>query len=108
MSAGQPRRCTDSSRVVVRLRPYARPMNRREGAFLALTVIGFVVPNTMVAAYLIDHGGMAGYLDAWFDSLPAAQLAVDLGIVFVSFTLFAWWEGMRLGMRSWWVPIPAS
>jgi hypothetical protein len=83
-------------------------MNRREGLFLALTVIGFLVPNTMVAIYLIDHGGTGGYLEAWFDSLPAAQLVADLGIVFVAFALWAWWEGKRLGMRSWWVPIPAS
>jgi len=37
-----------------------------------------------------------------------ALLALDLSISFVAFALWAAWEGRRLGMRSWWVPVPAS
>jgi hypothetical protein len=84
-------------------------MNWRERTLLALAIVGFVAPNTMIAVYLIDHGGDLGaYFEAWTASLPAAQLAADVSIAFVAFALWAAREGRRLGMRSWWVPIPAS
>lgn len=84
-------------------------MTRRERTLLVLTLIGFLVPNTMVVAFFIDHGvDVGGYLAEWFDSLPAAQLAADLVIAAVTFVLWAAWEGRRLGMSTWWVPVPAS
>jgi hypothetical protein len=84
-------------------------MTSRERALLALTVLGFLVPNAMVIAFVAEHGVDVGaYLDGWFASLPAAQLAADLGIAFAAFALWAAWEGRRLGMRTWWVPMPAS
>jgi putative Ca2+/H+ antiporter (TMEM165/GDT1 family) len=84
-------------------------MTARERILLALTVVGFLVPNTMVAVFLIDHGtDIGGYFGHWWDSLPAAQLAADLVIAFVAFAVWAAWEGRRIGMRTWWVVIPAS
>jgi hypothetical protein len=84
-------------------------VNWRERTLLALTIVGFVVPNTMIALFAVRHGlTLDGYFRPWFGSLPAAQLALDLGIAFVAFALWAAWEGKRLGMRSWWLPIPAS
>ena len=84
-------------------------MTARERILLALTVVGFLVPNTMVAIFLIDHGLELGrYFEHWFESLPAAQLAADLVIAFAAFALWSGWEGRRLGMRAWWVTIPAS
>lgn len=84
-------------------------MTARERILLALTVVGFVVPNTMVIAFIAEDGlDLGGYVGAWFDSLPAAQLAADLVIAFVAFAFWAAWEGRRLGMRAWWLSIPAS
>jgi uncharacterized protein DUF2834 len=84
-------------------------MTSRERALLALAIVGFVVPNTMVAIFLIDHGvDVSGYFSEWVESLPAAQLAADLGIALLAFALWAAWEGRRIGMRAWWLPIPAS
>ena len=84
-------------------------MTTRERILLALAVVGFVVPNTMVIVFVAGHGLDAGeYLGAWLDSLPAAQLAADLVIAFVAFALWSAWEGRRIGMRAWWVAIPAS
>jgi len=84
-------------------------MTSRERALLVLTVIGFLVPNTMVAIFFIDHGvDLSGYFNDWVQSLPAAQLAADLGIAFLAFALWSAWEGRRIGMRTWWLPIPAS
>ena len=84
-------------------------MNWRERTLLALAVVGFVVPNTMIALFVVRHGlTLDGYFRHWGESLPATQLALDLSIAFVAFALWAAWEGQHLGMRSWWVPIPAS
>jgi len=84
-------------------------MSKRQAILLGLTAIGFLAPNTMVVAFVVEHGLDPGaYLGAWMESLPAAQLAADIGIAFVAFALWAAWEGRRLRMRSWWVPVPAS
>jgi hypothetical protein len=84
-------------------------MSWRELALLGLTVVGFVVPNGMVALFGVRHGlSIDGYLRHWGESLPATQLALDLSIAFVAFALWAAWEGRRLKMRSWWVPVPAT
>ena len=84
-------------------------MTWRERALLALTIVGFLVPNTMVIAFVIEHGlDVGGYFSHWGESLPAAQLAADLSIAFLAFALWSAWEGRRIGMRTWWLPIPAS
>jgi hypothetical protein len=84
-------------------------MNWRERTLLVLAIVGFIVPNTMIALFLLRHGPtFDGYFRHWDESLPATQLALDVSIAFVAFALWAAWEGKRLGMRSWWVPVPAS
>lgn len=84
-------------------------MNWRERTLLALAIVGFVVSSTMTALFVVRHGlTLDGYFRHWSESLPATQLALDLGIAFVAFALWAAWEGRRLAMRSWWVPVPAS
>jgi hypothetical protein len=83
-------------------------MNWRERTLLALAIVGFVVPNAIVALFAARHGlTFDGYFRHWGGSLPATQLALDLSIAFVAFALWAAWEGRRLRMRSWWVPVPA-
>ena len=63
----------------------------------------------MVAIFLGEHGlDVSGYFGEWWESLPAAQLLADLTIAFVAFALWAAWEGRRLAMGAWWLPIPAS
>ena len=54
-------------------------MTSRERILLGLAVVGFLVPNTMVAVFLIDHGPeLGGYFEHWFESLPAAPLVAAL------------------------------
>jgi hypothetical protein len=84
-------------------------MTTRERFLLAVTVVGFLVPNTMVAIFLIEHGlDLGHYLGDWFETLPAAQLAADLGIVALAFLPWAAWEGRRIGERRWWWTLPAT
>jgi hypothetical protein len=84
-------------------------MNWRERSLFTLTIVGFVVPNSMIVLFAVRHGlSLDGYFQPWGESLPATQLALDLSIAFVAFALWAAWEGRRLRMRSWWLPVPAS
>jgi putative Ca2+/H+ antiporter (TMEM165/GDT1 family) len=85
-------------------------MTRRQHILLGLAIAGFVFANTMVTLFFIHHGSvdLAAYFSHWTQSLPAAQLTGDIGIAFIAFSLWAAWEGRRLGMRSWWMPVPAS
>jgi putative Ca2+/H+ antiporter (TMEM165/GDT1 family) len=85
-------------------------MRPRQFILLGTSVVGFVFANTMVTVFFAHHGSVdfGAYFSAWFASLPAAQITGDIGIAFVAFSLWAAWEGRRLGMRSWWMPIPAS
>jgi uncharacterized protein DUF2834 len=63
-------------------------MTSRERALLALTIVGVLVPNTMVFAFVIEHGlDFSGYFSHWGESLPAAQLAADVSISFLAFAL---------------------
>jgi hypothetical protein len=87
----------------------SRADRRLEAALLALTVVGFVVPNAMVAAFLVDEGlDLGRYLSLWVDSLPATQLVVDLAIASLAFFAWAAVEGPRAGIRRWWVAVPAT
>ena len=76
---------------------------------LALTALGFLVPNAFVIAYLVDEGFALGdYFSAWFDSMPQTQLTLDLTIATTTFVLWTTWDGPRSDVRHWWVVIPAS
>jgi len=85
-------------------------MTHRQQIMLGLSIAGFVFANTMVTLFMVHHGSVdfVAYFRHWGESLPAAQLTGDIGIAFVAFSLWAAWEGRRLGMRSWWMPVPAS
>jgi 2-polyprenyl-6-methoxyphenol hydroxylase-like FAD-dependent oxidoreductase len=82
---------------------------RLERLLLALTVVGFVVPNLFVGFFLAKEGlDIGGYFSLWTASLPSTQLLVDLGIVAVAFFVWAAVEGRRAQVERWWVCIPAS
>lgn len=74
-----------------------------------LVVVGFVVPNAMVLAYLIDHGLAIGdYFQAWVASLPSTQLIVDLLLCGLAFLTWSAFDGRRHGVANWWWGIPAT
>jgi hypothetical protein len=84
-------------------------MNTREKLLLTLTVVGFLVPNAMVVVFTAQNGLDPGqFLADCFETLPSAQLAADLVICFLAFTVWAAWDGPRSGVRRWWLTIPAS
>jgi hypothetical protein len=84
-------------------------MTTRMKLLLVLTIVGFVVPNVMLAVFFVEHPGDVGlYFESWFETLPAAQLVADLVIAFVAFTVWAAWDGPRSGVQRWWLVVPAS
>lgn len=52
----------------------------KERLLLALTVIGFVVPNVCVGIFFAEEGfDISGYFSLWTASTPSTQLLLDLG-----------------------------
>jgi hypothetical protein len=81
----------------------------RTRLLLLLTIVGFVVPNAMVVVFFADHGvDLSRYFGNWFETLPSAQLVADLVIGAVAFIGWSAWDGPRIGVRRWWVTIPAT
>ena len=84
-------------------------MPNREKLLVLFTVVGFVVPNAMVVVFLAEHGFEPGhYLGDAVETLPSAQLTMDLVIAALAFVAWTAWDGPRTGVRRWWVTIPAS
>lgn len=80
-----------------------------ERLLLALTVLGFVVPNVFVGLYIADEGSdFPHYLSLWTASIPSTQLLLDLVIATSAFFIWATVEGPRAQIKRWWLCIPAS
>ena len=81
----------------------------RERVYLFLAVVGFVVPNAMVAIFFARHGFELGqYFGDWYGTLPAAQINIDLAIVLVTFFCWAIWETRDRHIPHWWWLFPAT
>ena len=80
-----------------------------ERLLLALTLIGFVVPNVCVVLFLAGEGVELGrYFSLWFASTPSTQLVLDLAIAAFAFLVWAAAEGRRVPVERWWLCIPAT
>ncbi len=80
-----------------------------ERLLLALTIIGFVVPNVFVGLYIAGEGtDLGGYFSLWTASIPSTQLLLDLAIAVSAFFIWAAVEGPRAQIKRWWLCIPAS
>lgn len=89
--------------------PDSRRQSTTERLLLALTLIGFVVPNFLVGLFLVEEGGDAGsYFSLWFASIPSTQLVLDLTIVALAFLVWATAEARRVAIARWWLCIPAT
>ncbi len=87
----------------------SRSAGMTERLLLALTVIGFVVPNLCVVLFLGDAGiDIGGYFSLWFASVPSTQLALDLGIAALAFFVWAVAEARRVSIPRWWLCVPAT
>jgi hypothetical protein len=81
----------------------------KERLLLALTVIGFIVPNVCVGVFLANEGfDISGYFSLWMASTPSTQLLLDLVIAALALFVWATVEGPRAGIKRWWLCIPAT
>jgi hypothetical protein len=81
----------------------------KERLLLALTVLGFVVPNVCLGIFFAEEGfDFSGYFSLWTASTPSTQLLLDLTIAALAFFVWAAVEGPRARIRRWWVCIPAT
>ncbi len=81
----------------------------KERLLLALTVLGFVVPNVCLVIFFADEGfDLGGYFSLWTASTPSTQLLLDLSIAALAFLVWAAVEGPRAKVKRWWVCIPAT
>lgn len=78
-----------------------------ERSLLGLAVVGFVVPNAMVATYMLrDETTIVTFFSDWFVTMPSAQLFADLFIVVLAFWLWSWFDRRRTSTPHWWlVPV---
>ena len=76
---------------------------------LALTIVGFIVPNVLLGIYVADEGlDVGGYFSLWVDSTPSTQITLDLVIAAVAFLAWTTWDGPRTGIGRWWLVFPAT
>lgn len=85
------------------------PAGTTERLLLALTVLGFVVPNVCVVLFFAGEGlDIGGYFSLWFASTPSTQLFLDLGIAALAFLVWATAEARRTPIAWWWLCFPAT
>jgi flavin-dependent dehydrogenase len=85
------------------------PASVTERLLLALTLIGFIVPNLCVVLFLGSEGiDIGGYFSLWFASTPSTQLFLDLGIAALAFFVWVVAEVRRTPVAWWWLCIPAT
>lgn len=86
-----------------------RPRSARSRFYAVATVIGIVVPNVMLVVYFSRSGASTSqYFRDWFGTVPASQIALDLTIAGLTFLVWSFWESRRLGVKLWWLVIPAT
>ncbi|MGB0922593.1 MAG: DUF2834 domain-containing protein [Alphaproteobacteria bacterium] len=74
--------------------------------YLALTLLGFVAPLTYFGPWLAEHGMNFGLLGAAFSGNEVAIAAmIDLSLAAIVACIFYVAEGLRQGIKLWWLAI---
>jgi len=80
----------------------------RKYVYLALFVIGTIVPYLSFVPWLLDHGfDISRMVEELFVNRISAFFGLDVIITTVVFWVFITWEGKRAGVPLW-APIVAS
>lgn len=84
-------------------------MEDRSKAYLALAVLGGIVPVVIFGAFVADYGfGVVRFWNDVVGSIPAVMVFAD---IFVSSLVFWFWmsrEAPTAGMRRWWPFVVAN
>ena len=81
----------------------------RKFVYLALCIVGTVVPYLSFVPWLLDHGLDISLM---VDELFANRISAFFGLDVVVSTIVLWvlvnWEGRRVGVKNLWAPVFAS
>jgi uncharacterized protein DUF2834 len=75
-------------------------MGQNRGIYLALAVIGAIVPAVLLGAFILDHG-IDDLADAIFGNAAAAAVMADLSISSIVFWVWLWREAPPIGVSPW-------
>lgn len=77
--------------------------------YLALSIVGIVLPYTQFAPFLQEHGlDLRVFVGQLFSTHIGGFFGFDVIVSCVVLWIFVAIEGRRLGMKHLWVPIAAS
>src|SRR5215210_5622018 len=81
----------------------------RKYVYLALFIIGTIVPLLSFVPWVLDHGvDISLMLDELFANRISAFFGLDVIVSSLVFWVFANWEGKRVGVTWIWLPVLAS
>jgi hypothetical protein len=81
----------------------------RTHLYLALFVVGTIVPYLSFVPWVMDHGfDISRMIEELFANRISAFFALDVIIATVVFWVFVAFEAPRLGLRHAWAPVAAS
>lgn len=77
--------------------------------YLAMCVIGTVLPWTFFGAFFISHGfDIPLFVRSLFANGPAAGFSTDVVLSIVVFWVWSFLDARETGTRSWWIMLPAG
>lgn len=75
-------------------------MGKRANVYLALAIIGAIVPVVLVGAFIIDEGA-GDLVDAVFGNAMSAAVMADLSISSIVFWVWLFREAPRINVSPW-------
>ncbi|MEO1111650.1 MAG: DUF2834 domain-containing protein [Pseudomonadota bacterium] len=76
--------------------------------YLFAAVAGTVVPWIFFGGFISEHGiDLSLFVAMIFATKPAGGFAADLLICCAVFWIWSWRDARALGLRGWWLTIPA-
>lgn len=77
--------------------------------YLALAVVGTIVPWVFFIAFFAEHGlDLPFFVRSVFDNAAAAGFAADIIISIVVFLIWSWRDARARGIARWWLVLPAT
>lgn len=76
--------------------------------YIALAIVGTILPWTYFTGFFVDHGlNLLGFLAALFENDASAGAIADLIISSIVFFIWSWLDSRKRGIAHWWVVVPS-
>lgn len=81
----------------------------RAYVYLALCVVGTLVPGLAMVSWVMDHGvDISKLVEELFVNRVSAAFGLDVAISAIVLFVFITWEGKRIGLTNLWLPAAAT